>query len=151
VQIKTRHYYVRGLQTPSQPFTTLPSGLHSTEIDNISNKCYMHSLTIQNIRILLKAFGFVLNKQEFTDAIALRYNFTIIDSARKCVCGEANTINHALSCKRGGYVSLRHNSLRDMIAELLRTVGCKDVTTEPPLLPVSGVHLPRGSNISDLH
>ena len=97
----------------------------------------------------LKSFGFVLNKQEFTDAIALRYNFTIKDSARKCVCGEANTINHALSCKRGGYVSLRHNSLRDMIAELLRTAGCKDVTTEPPLLPVSGAHLPRGSNTSD--
>ena len=36
-----------------------------------------------------------------------------------------------------------------MIAELLRTAGCKDVTVEPPLLPVSGANLPSGTNISD--
>jgi hypothetical protein len=41
VQIETRHYYVRGRQTTSQPF--------STEINNILNKCYMHSLTMQSI------------------------------------------------------------------------------------------------------
>jgi hypothetical protein len=79
----------------------------------------------------LKSFGFMLNKQEFTDAIALRYNFTIKDLARKCVCGEANTINHALSCKRGGYVSLRHNSLRDMIAELLNFYALPDAKMAP--------------------
>jgi hypothetical protein len=49
VQNETRNNYVRGLRTPLKPFTTLPSGLHSTEINNISNKCHMHSLTIQII------------------------------------------------------------------------------------------------------
>ena len=47
-------------------------------------------------------------------------------------------INHFISSKtilfpvkRGGYVSLRDNSLRDVLAELLETAGCKDNTTEP--------------------
>ena len=94
----------------------------------------------------LKAFGYVLNKQQFTDALALRYNFNIKNSARKCTCGETNTVNHLLVCKRGGYVSLRHNSLCDVIAEMLRNADCKDVKTEPQLLPINGVQLPRSAN-----
>ena len=97
----------------------------------------------------LKSFGFCLNKQEFNDALALRYNFGIKDAARKCVCGSDNSINHSLICKRGGYVSLRHNSLRDVLAELLETAGCKDVTTEPLLIPVNGRELPAGANKAD--
>ena len=97
----------------------------------------------------LKSFGFCLNKQEFNDALALRYNFGIKDAARKCVCGSDNSINHSLICKRGGYVSLRHNSLRDALAELLETAGCKDVTTEPLLIPVNGRELPAGANRAD--
>ena len=38
-----------------------------------------------------------------------------------------------------GYVSLRHNSLRDTFAELIRCVKCKDVQTEPVFLPVDGL------------
>ena len=48
-----------------------------------------------------------------------------------------------------GYVSLRHNSLRDVLAELLETAGCKDVTTEPLLIPVNGRELPAGANKAD--
>ena len=59
-----------------------------------------------------------------------------------------NTINHCLICKKGGYVSLRHNSLRDTTAELLRTT-CRDVVVEPTLLPTAGVALPPGSNKAD--
>ena len=51
-------------------------------------------------------------------------------------------------CKKGRYVILRHNSLRDLLAELLEEI-CKDVVTEPPLLPLSGEKLPPGSNLSD--
>ena len=43
---------------------------------------------------------------------------------------------------------MRHNSLRDTTAELLRQV-CKDVEPEPQLLPVSGVQLPNGTNVAD--
>ena len=93
----------------------------------------------------LQKFGYVLNKQQFTDAIALRYNLNIKNVARACVCQEPNTINHLLICKLGGYVTLRHNSLRDLIAELLQNAGCKDVTVEPHLLPVQGVQLPNSA------
>ena len=34
-------------------------------------------------------------------------------------------------------ITLRHNSLRDLLAELLEEI-CKDVVVEPPLLPLTG-------------
>ena len=80
----------------------------------------------------------------FHDAICLRYNFALKLVARTCVCGEDYTINHCLTCKKGGYVILRHNSLRDLIAEILDEV-CSDVEVEPPLLPLTGEKLPKGS------
>ncbi len=97
----------------------------------------------------LKSFGYLLNKQEFTDAICLRYNLKIKDTAKVCVCGDINTLNHSLICKKGGYVSMRHNSLVDVIAKMLSSAGCKDVETEPVLLPTAGTILPSGSNTSD--
>ena len=90
--------------------------------------------------------GFVLNKQEFHDAILLRYNFKIKGVSSVCACGEPNNVNHALICKLGGYIHLRHNNLRDTTAELLRSNGiCKDVETEPALIPLSGEVLPPGT------
>ena len=46
-------------------------------------------------------------------------------------------------------MSLRHNSLRDTFAELMRTVKCKDVQTEPVLLPVDGLELLKGTVLGD--
>ena len=66
-----------------------------------------------------------------------------------CVCGETNTLNHSLICKKGGYVSMRHNSLVSLITKLLVSAGCRDVVTEPLLLPTAGVTLPPGSNTAD--
>ena len=43
---------------------------------------------------------------------------------------------------------MRHNSIRDLFAELFNEI-CKDVVTEPPLLPLTGETLPAGSNLSD--
>ena len=50
-------------------------------------------------------------------------------------------------CKRGGYVSIRHNQIRDLEAKLLSEVY-RDVTTEPHLLPLSGEVFPRSTNTS---
>ena len=58
------------------------------------------------------------------------------------MCGSDNLINRSLICKKGGYLSLRHSSLRDVIAELLETARCKDVTTELPLILVNRTELP---------
>ena len=61
-----------------------------------------------------------------------------------CACGEKNSIDHCLICKKGGYVVLRHNTLRDTIAGMLEKV-CSDVVTEPKLLPVTGEVLTPGT------
>ena len=83
----------------------------------------------------LKSLGFVLNKQEFRDALRLRYCWTIDGIPKYCGCGSINDIVHALACKKGGYVSMRHNALRDGLANMMKDV-CKDVQIEPSLMPV---------------
>ena len=98
----------------------------------------------------LEQFHFNLTKQEFQDSLSVRYNLPIVGQARpeECVCGNANTIEHALSCKRGGYVSIRHNRIRDYVAKELSEV-CYDTRIEPPLQPVNLRQLPSGTNLDD--
>lgn len=93
----------------------------------------------------LREMGFNLNKREFRDAIKLRYDWPVDDTPSTCVCGEVFTVDHAMICKRGGFVIQRHNELRDLEAELLRTV-CSDVEAEPVLQDISGEQLSRGAN-----
>ena len=57
-----------------------------------------------------------------------------------CVCGVRFTVDHAMICKRGGFIIQRHNELRDLEAELLKMV-CYDVEKEPSLQPVTGEEL----------
>ena len=40
---------------------------------------------------------------------------------------------------------MRHDSLRNLLAELCRVAGCKDVEVEPSLLPIKGAQLPPGA------
>ena len=84
----------------------------------------------------LKKLGYVLNKQEFPDAICLRYGWQIPQTPTYCGCGSKNDFDHILICKKGGYVSMRHNVLRDVEAALLTRV-CTDVKVEPMLLPTN--------------
>ena len=81
--------------------------------------------------------GFTLNKGEFRDAISLRYDKTLRGLPSKCSCGQLYNVTHALNCKKGGFVIIRHNNIRDFEANLLRKV-CNDVETEPKLQPLSG-------------
>ena len=47
-----------------------------------------------------------------------------------------NDIDHVMTCKKGGYVSMRHNVVRDVEAKLMQSV-CSDVRTEPELIPTT--------------
>ena len=67
----------------------------------------------------------------------LRYAKPLTNIPRNCACGKANSIDHALSCKKCGFVSLRHNQVRDLEAGMLNEV-CRDVTVEPHLTPLTG-------------
>ena len=86
----------------------------------------------------LKDQGFNLNKAEFQDALNLRYDRHLKNIPTKCGCGKAFTVTHAMNCKKGGFISARHDSIRNFEARLLKQV-CNDVQVEPPLQPVNGV------------
>ena len=53
-----------------------------------------------------------------------------------------------MSCKKGGFVSIRHNDLRDLTARIVSEV-CKDTEIEPKLLPLSGELHGRTTNRSN--
>ena len=96
----------------------------------------------------LKVYGFRFSKQQFVDAISMRYELKMKDVPRVCACGQPHSISHCLSCKKGGFVHMRHNVVRDTLADLLKET-CKDVCVEPQLLPVTGEELPVGTNVAD--
>ena len=62
------------------------------------------------------------------------FKWSIPEMPNFCACGAQNSIDHALSCKKGGYPILRHNAIRDVEAMLMREAGCVDVRIEPGLL-----------------
>ncbi|KAG0714431.1 hypothetical protein GWK47_014173 [Chionoecetes opilio] len=54
-----------------------------------------------------------------------------------------------MTYKRGGFVCIRHDEVRDVTASMLREV-CRDVSTEPTLLPLDGEHMQyRTANIDN--
>jgi len=98
--------------------------------------------------IPLKEDNLLLNKREFFDGVSLRYRWQIKYLATSCVCGSRFDIDHAMTCKKGGFISCRHNEIRDILAKLLDEV-CRDVEIEPPLLPLTGETLNKTSNNTD--
>ena len=97
----------------------------------------------------LDAHGFALHKGGFRDALCLRYNWAPPHLPTKCACGSNFTIDHALSCPTGGFTIVRHNEVRDLLANLLTEV-CHDVSVEPHLQPLSGESLSlRTASIED--
>ena len=90
----------------------------------------------------MKEVSFNLNKREFRDAIKLRYDWPIDDIPCTCVCSESFSVDHAMICKRGGFVIQLHNELRDIEADMV----CSDVQTEPVLQDITGGQISRGTN-----
>ena len=89
-----------------------------------------------------------MNKEEFVDSIRLRYGWHIPNTASECGCGKRNNLNHALSCKKGGYIIYRHDRVRDENGKFLRQV-CQDVQIEPGLLPIKANKFESSGNTSD--
>lgn len=84
----------------------------------------------------LEKQGFALNKTEFTDAINLRYFRELRGLPTNCPCGHPFNITHALNCKKGGFIHIRHDSIRDLLGNVLARVQT-DVEIEPHLLPTA--------------
>ena len=67
----------------------------------------------------------------------MRYGKHLRGLPSKCTCGQVYDVTHALNCKKGGFVIIRHNKIRDFEASLLKKV-VSDVETEPQLQQVDG-------------
>ena len=91
-----------------------------------------------------------MNRDEFWDALCLRYGWHLKGGmAQICECGAARDIDHALICKLGGFVIMRHNAVRDVEADFLRNVS-EDVSVEPGLIQLTGNEKrSSGSNLED--
>ena len=95
--------------------------------------------------IPVKDVDFTLNKREFKDAIHLRYDWQISDTPSTCACGDVFDIDHAMICRRRGFIIQRHNELRDLEAEMLKMV-CNDIQIEAVLQEINGEVLTPGTN-----
>ena len=62
--------------------------------------------------------GFALHKA-FRDSLSLRYGWPLQNSPSHCSCGQPFSVEHALTCKTGGFPAVRHNEVRDITATLL--------------------------------
>ena len=61
--------------------------------------------------IPVKDVDFALNKRGFKDAIHWRYDWQISDTPSTCACGGIFDVDHAMVCRRGGFIIPRYNDL----------------------------------------
>ena len=87
--------------------------------------------------------GTLLSREEFVDNARLRYGFTPLDLCQRCDgCGAGMSVEHALNCKKGGLVGIRHNDVRDeagALAELAFPKTC--VSYEPYIFYGAGARV----------
>ena len=88
----------------------------------------------------LAEYNYNLNKEQFWDTLRLRYNWNIPRTPTECACGSKFTVQHALSCKKGGFITLRHNEVRYITSSFLDEV-CKDVRKEPLLTKLTAENI----------
>lgn len=94
----------------------------------------------------LARYGFTLTKGEFLDAVLLRYMWPLPNLPSQCVCGSPFTVEHSQMCHMGGFINMRHDSIKTLLAAEMREV-LRDVQLEPSLTPLSGeVILPASAN-----
>jgi len=83
--------------------------------------------------------GTDLSANEFRDNIRLRYNFKPQDMPSRCDgCGAKFTVEHAMSCKKGGLVHCRHDTTGDEFRHLAGcALGFNKVEREPRIYGAS--------------
>ena len=84
----------------------------------------------------IEEMAFNLNKEQFRDALRLRYNLNLDNLPSTCPCGERFDVRHALNCKKGGFIHERHDSIKNTLTVLMSNV-CNDVEEEPHLIPIT--------------
>ena len=90
--------------------------------------------------IPIEEHGFALHIAAFRDALALRSCCRSKGMPVTCACRKSNTVDHALSCPKGGHVIMCHNEVSDLTASLLDEAA-KCVEKKPVLQPLTGEEL----------
>lgn len=62
--------------------------------------------TIRLSKLPLKNKGCCLNKQDFWDLVKLKYGWSL---SRQPTESFQNNVQHPLPCKKGSFITLRHN------------------------------------------
>lgn len=90
----------------------------------------------------LDSLGLSLDRTAFRDAIALRMGVDLPDALPTTCpsCGSPFSLEHALECKRGGWVVRRHHEVARAWKRYFEKGGARSVQLEPVLRP-----LPLGS------
>lgn len=79
----------------------------------------------------------------------LCYGWRLTNSPSTCSCGSKIGIKHAMGCKKGEVITVRHNDFRDLTENLLTDV-CKVVDIKPQHLPVTReIFINRAANTSN--
>lgn len=91
--------------------------------------------------------GTEMSMDEFRDALRLRYDLTPLSLEPVCDgCGEKFTVQHAMSCKKGGLVSRRHEAgKQEWIALSQLAFGRSRVVDEPYIFHGRDVPCPAGA------
>ena len=80
----------------------------------------------------LEIHGFHLGKNDYRDALLMRYGWPLPNLPATCVCGAPFTVDHSQTCSVRGFVHMRHDNVRDLLTDHMKEVF-RDVQTEPPL------------------
>ena len=74
----------------------------------------------------LEEYNFVQNEREFCDKLNLQYGKDIKGLPSKCPCRQFLNMTHELNCKTRDFITIRHNRVRDLKAQLLTEI-CDDI------------------------
>lgn len=93
--------------------------------------------------ILIKHLEYELTKQKLWNAFLIWYDWLLNSIPYQCVCEAFFNVTHAFWCKKGVFITLRHNE--DITTEL-HNEACVNVRKEPILLELNTEDLPRQVN-----
>jgi hypothetical protein len=83
-------------------------------------------------------YGFAFKaKRDFRDLLCLRYHRPVRGLPSLCVCGANYSLDHSQMCKRGGFIHMRHDEPKNLLARETGKIF-HDVQCEPPLMPLTG-------------
>ena len=88
-----------------------------------------------------RRYNTLLSQEEFQDNARLRFGLRPLRLCDRCDgCGAAFSVEHALNCKKGGLVCIRHNDVRDEAAALCaHALSPSCVKCEPKIFYGTGV------------